>query len=502
MTKIFVSRHDGAIDWAREEGFIGPDTRIVSDFDAETVVPGVVVVGTLPTQIAARICALGGRYQHLSLDLRPDLRGQELSAAQMRTCGARLEEFFIQRSTVRRGGADDTLHVCIASDQTLQNLIPALTPDIKATQVLILASDRMLASAKRLRHGLQAAGLADHRISVHTGLPDADFGEIVRFGNALCAELNAVVPTPRIILNATGGTKLMHSGLMQAFRICAEIIYCDTEHDRVDFLHPPGSNALKLPVNLVKREVYIAVKGFRVRPETPDHAGIAARGDVTRHLAEAAPQLDRLIGLMNRAADCHERGQTSQALIDLPQRAFEREVAGLLVEHKLLQSVGANMLRITDDTAAAYLKGGWLEEWCAIIAKSLEQGEQGQRLHPNRWGINLRIDPYDDTPIPGRNQFSLNELDAVVIHRNKLLLIECKSGVQISERGKSQDILNKIEALGKHVGGPFDSKWLLTARRIEKNAQAAQRAALYGIKIIHPEQLIDLEQLIRAWMTG
>jgi CRISPR-associated protein Csx16 len=40
------------------------------------VQPGDLVIGTLPAQIAARICERGGRYQHLTLDLPENLRGQ------------------------------------------------------------------------------------------------------------------------------------------------------------------------------------------------------------------------------------------------------------------------------------------------------------------------------------------------------------------------------------------------------------------------------------------
>ena len=82
-----------------------------------------------------------------------------------------------------------------------------------------------------------------------------------------------------------------------------------------------------------------------------------------------------------------------------------------------------------------------------------------------------------------------------------MLLIECKSGVQISERGESQSILNKLETLGKHVAGRLDTKWLLTARRIDRNTQALQRAKEYKIQIIKPDELVNLKNTILGWMT-
>lgn len=91
MTTFFVSRHPGALDWAAEEG-VTVDV-LLAHLDPQTIQPGDVVIGTLPIHLAARVCERGGRYLHLSLELPADWRGQELSAADLRQCGARLEEY-------------------------------------------------------------------------------------------------------------------------------------------------------------------------------------------------------------------------------------------------------------------------------------------------------------------------------------------------------------------------------------------------------------------------
>jgi CRISPR-associated protein Csx16 len=91
LTVLFVSRHPGARDWAAEEG-VSVDA-VIAHLDPDTVQPGDTVIGTLPIHLAARVCQRGGRYLHLSLELPPEQRGRELSAADLRRCGARLEEF-------------------------------------------------------------------------------------------------------------------------------------------------------------------------------------------------------------------------------------------------------------------------------------------------------------------------------------------------------------------------------------------------------------------------
>lgn len=91
MPTYFITRHPGARRWAEEEGF--PVDRQVDHLDPADIRPGDTVLGTLPVNLAAEVCARGGRYFHLSLDLPPKWRGRELSAEDMRRFGARLDEF-------------------------------------------------------------------------------------------------------------------------------------------------------------------------------------------------------------------------------------------------------------------------------------------------------------------------------------------------------------------------------------------------------------------------
>lgn len=95
MTTFFVTRHPGAADWARQQG-LAVD-RTVAHLDPAEVETGDVVIGTLPVNLAAQVCARGARYLHLTLDLPAAWRGRELSAADMAACGARIEEYRVQQ---------------------------------------------------------------------------------------------------------------------------------------------------------------------------------------------------------------------------------------------------------------------------------------------------------------------------------------------------------------------------------------------------------------------
>ncbi len=84
----FVSRHPGALAWLAEQG-VTVDC-VVAHLEVERIRPGDWVLGTLPVSLAAEVCARGACYVHLDVPLTADLRGRELSAAQLREAGARL----------------------------------------------------------------------------------------------------------------------------------------------------------------------------------------------------------------------------------------------------------------------------------------------------------------------------------------------------------------------------------------------------------------------------
>ncbi|KJS69376.1 MAG: CRISPR-associated protein [Comamonadaceae bacterium BICA1-1] len=96
MTVWFVSRHPGALAWAKSQRL--QIDQHASHLDAALVHSGDTVIGTLPVHLAARVCAQGAAFYNLTLDLPEQWRGRELSAANLTACNARLERFHIARS--------------------------------------------------------------------------------------------------------------------------------------------------------------------------------------------------------------------------------------------------------------------------------------------------------------------------------------------------------------------------------------------------------------------
>lgn len=95
MTTYLVSRHIGTVDWFVQQG-IEIDKHI-QHLDTKVVQEGDCVVGTLPIQLAAKVCEQGARYLHLEVTVPFEWRGKELNARQLNEFGATLKSFFVQQ---------------------------------------------------------------------------------------------------------------------------------------------------------------------------------------------------------------------------------------------------------------------------------------------------------------------------------------------------------------------------------------------------------------------
>lgn len=96
MTTYFITRHTGAIDWAKANG-ITFDVHLEHLLSLDELKSGDTIIGTLPINMIAQINALGVRYIHLSLEIPPHLRGVELNVEQLNDCHATLEEFYVEK---------------------------------------------------------------------------------------------------------------------------------------------------------------------------------------------------------------------------------------------------------------------------------------------------------------------------------------------------------------------------------------------------------------------
>lgn len=513
MTIWFVTRHAGAVQWAVDAGVQVASNGVVDSLDPEQVMSGDTVVGTLPINLAARVIARGAEYLHLALELPLEARGRELTADEMRRYGARLERYDIHPAgsfqTRANKTADESVMVVIASGQTIPNLLPLLALGEKPSQIYLAVSgsEDARTSAENIKRVTRLLGLP---VAEWTGTPVAPLTDVQAFARQCFDDIRREKPGARIIVNATGGTKIMSAGFASALGPAGEVIYCDTTNDRIEYFSPQGREPRPLPSDLLDLKLYLLAQGQTVVARASDsrewRQGVESRQAVTRFLVDALARANafpatRDIAALNGVANLalrDTRGNShwrpQQEIRNLSPEVLQKLTSAGLFLNCQTGSNGGVTFEFSSEAAAQYLCGGWLEEYCALTMRALA-------VPADHWGCGVKILPID-APIEKESNAdrpSLNELDLVVVWRNRLLIVECKTGRQLGN-SEGQAVLNKLEAIRNYAAGSLGAGWLLNVHLLEENSPALQRAKAYRITLHEREALAALPQLIARWM--
>lgn len=384
--------------------------------------------------------------------------------------------------------ATPTLHLCIATGQNLANLIPAL--QCKASEVWVLQTPAMHAHAGFLADALKAHDIEVQRID----FADDDVTTLHAQAAAIAERLDGRAVT----INLTGGTKLMTLALTDTLAAHLatgdaaaqpHLVYTDTTHHRLDWLRPaPRSEAM---ADVLRINDILLAQGYRRQPasggaEAAEWQRAAEdRKALTRQLGDKAVALARLFGPLNLLA---HRALNEPRGPWQPEQDFEFTPGGANAE--LLRSAqAAGLLAWNSDTqvvfrdpdAAQYLGGGWVEEFAGLKIRG---------MRPAEWAPRVRIESTGGhTP---------NELDALVVHANRLLLVECKAAA--ARDNDVADWIYKASQLARQVGGQMAQPLLLSARAIGDLHR--ERAREYGVHIVAAAELATLPDYLRRWMTG
>jgi CRISPR-associated protein Csx16 len=98
MTTYFVTRHPGAVEWAKQQGVkVDKTLSHLTQTEINQITEDDVFIGILPINIVADICNKRGRFFNLSMSLPPEARGRELSAEEMSKYNSSIEEFFAMK---------------------------------------------------------------------------------------------------------------------------------------------------------------------------------------------------------------------------------------------------------------------------------------------------------------------------------------------------------------------------------------------------------------------
>jgi hypothetical protein len=378
------------------------------------------------------------------------------------------------------------IHICLVSAQLLANYIPIRMD--KPDQVHLVSSAAMQRNGMtaRFQRMLQAQQI---ETIIHHDMPDSFIAAIHEYALELQETIKATATDAQITLNITGGNKLMMLGMLEIFRPDVQrIIYTDTANNVIECLHDNTNEPLEAVLAIPE---YLLAYGATYRKAASDDQAwqirIGQRKPSTKYLALHAQELAGLIGTLNFLANnaLSDNGEVlvtpQQQLNDHPGGQW-REALRKLAETQVFAWDGSKTITFGDAESARYVGGIWLEEYVYHIARDAQPDDV-------RTSVEITWDNSKNTR---------NELDVLITHNNRMLVIECKTLRLGRDFQKDSDILYKIDSLGADLKGLFGQTWLISAR--EPTSDMLDRASDRSIRILSPSQIKGLRQEILRWM--
>lgn len=379
-----------------------------------------------------------------------------------------------------------TTHLILVSAQPVPNITPVLDERFTPQRIIMLVTPGMEARSQALERIYKPRGI---KVERHPIADAWDIAHVSRQVEDIVMRHLEQHADERIILNVTGGTKLMSIAAFEVFRqLDLPIFYVHPEQDRLVWLHPEKS-ATDL-ADRIKIKAYLQAYGaanvilqqqFGVTPAIRDLTSQLIE-DIERH-ATALGKLNFLAYQAERTGlqtdiDCGYRD--NPALYDLLD----------LFSAADLCSLNGQQLIFPDEQARFIVNGGWLE--MHTYAQCLDLKNK-IALQDVAYNIEIVRDN-DGKPIP-------NELDVGVLKNNRLYLIECKAK-RFNDRqknlGESADVLYKLNTLREVCGGQQAKAMLVSFNKIGKPHR--DRARDLGINLCCYKDLQQLKTKLSEWL--
>jgi hypothetical protein len=371
-------------------------------------------------------------------------------------------------------------HFCLVSAQATPNLAPALDPGFAPRRVVLAISHDM-----RQRGDWLSAILKRHDVTVETielADPYDYYGCCDNFLTWLSEQQCEVA------LNVTGGTKIMAMAAQEVFRSNQRpVFYINVENDHVIVLDNRDAG-FTLPTRIKLRE-YLEAHGYSL-PNKPAKPNVQANlRDLVGRLACDSERLGPALGRLNWLAQEARNNLSSPPLdrYDKDSRGLDELISLFTTENQLALQDGH--IVFPDEAARLFVNGGWLE-----LHVYAELAGIAPELGVADYAVGLEVLATD-----GKTR---NELDAAILHRNTLYIVECKSA-NLAASGKTNDdrgteALYKLDTLRK-MGG-LRTRAMLIDFRGGLSESDQRRAAQLGIRVVLGRQLRNLRGELKGWL--
>lgn len=372
------------------------------------------------------------------------------------------------------------IHVCLVSGQPIPNLIPLRMDELRPDKIVLLVSPAMKVQADRLERVIRTWGVLTEK------KPIAPYN--LKAARETCMNLLVQYEKEDVILNATGGTKIMAFAAFEVFREMGRtILYVDTQDKRIDILSPVEKRIEFKSV--MKVRPYLAAYGQNITAGDVKREISAAHSNVFHEIIKNLGKLDEGISLLNKNASQYLGLRTFPFISETRQEEFENEtfrsVLDLFSHHKIVEVDNGTIVYPTLESVE-FAAGGWLEEYVYTVVSSLHPTDVRMRAKV-QWDFN-------------RSGAPDNEYDVVFTMYNRLYLIECKTkrfvGRDIEHKG--DDPVYKLDSLRDAAGGLFGKGMLVSYRKLSD--QQKRRLTVNRLEYCDGPNLKNLRERIKKWI--
>lgn len=373
-----------------------------------------------------------------------------------------------------------TVHICLVSGQPIPNLIPLKMDEFKSERVILCVSPDMAVQAGRLEEVISS-----WRIKVDRR-PVAPYD----LNSARDTFLNILVEleSENVILNITGGTKIMAFAAFEVFRLEKRpILYVDTQNRRVQILSPEMDN-LDFP-GVIKVKPYLRSYGQVIASDDTDRDRVQQHRPVVDALLNGLAEFEHALSAMNRCTAPLRNMRSFPVTKEVPSfsasaRGFD-QLTALFERHHLLKRAGGR-LEFATLNDVKFLSGDWLAEHVFRLVAGLSPTDV-------RMGVEVEWD--QKGPKPPKNEY-----DVVFTHGNRLFLIECKTKRfdENEENQNDQDLIYKLESLRDAAGGLY-GKGMLVSYRPLTDAQK-RRLKANRLEFCDGPALHMFEEKLKRWV--
>lgn len=381
------------------------------------------------------------------------------------------------------------LHICLLSAQLLANYLPIKLekPDL----VFFVSSAFTEKAGHTQQFEKMLKGLGINYVKASQLAPTDDFVQLREYFLNLIDEIEQLNAS-EITLNITGGTKLMAIAANEILKTKdTRVIYTNTQADKIEIIKDDDSHSVQLPSLLTINEY---LEAYGVSPKSYNNQNqewvntVNSRKALTKQLVTYFDKDKKFLGMLNyRVQQALSKIPNShQKCLKNPKQTFStltRSQCNLL---QTIEKYGLidfdkkqNSIYFKGVKEAEYLGGFWLEEYAYFTAidAGIEKVHCGQAI---QWDKNTR-----------------NEIDIVLMHKNRLLIMECKTRNYDKDRKKDADTIYKLDSIAEDLKGLYGAKWLLSMDSAKEGT--LKRAKSQGIKFITGNELKNLKDTILQW---